>query len=86
LGGVKGEVADAVPTADVDVAAAATNRLGSIMSVTESRMDEFSQTLPELRTSSSLRQSLDNMLAFLDTSALHLKKSETLEPTHNNPS
>ena len=69
LGGVKGDAT--VPAAD-DAAAAATNKLGSMISVTERRIVEFSQTLPELRTSSSLRQSLDSMLAFLETSALDL--------------
>jgi hypothetical protein len=69
LGGVKG---DATVAGADDAAAAATNKLGSMISVTERRIVEFSQTLPELRTSSSLRQSLDSMLAFLETSALDL--------------
>jgi hypothetical protein len=73
LGGVKGDAA--VPEAD-DAAVAATNKLGSMISVTERRIVEFSHTLPELRTSSSLRQSLDNMLAFLETSALDLWQCE----------
>ncbi len=67
---MNGEAAPLVPAADD---AAATNKLGSMMSVTERRIVEFSQTLPELRTSSSLRQSFDNMVAFLDTSALDLR-------------
>jgi hypothetical protein len=49
------------------------NKLGSMMSVTDRRMVEFSQTLPELRTSSSLRQSLDSMVAFLEMSARALR-------------
>jgi hypothetical protein len=70
LGGVNGDETPVAPPA-----AAATNKLGSMMSVTERRMVEFSQTLPELRTSSSLRQSFDNMVEFLDMSALDLRRA-----------
>jgi hypothetical protein len=66
---VKGDVIAADPAAEDAAAAAAINKLGSMISVTDSLMVEFSQTLPELRTSSSLRQSFDSMFAFLDTSA-----------------
>ena len=72
MGGVKGDATVAGAAAD-DVAVAAVNKLGSMMSVTDRRMVEFSQTLPELRTSSSLRQSLDSMAAFLEISALDLQ-------------
>jgi hypothetical protein len=75
---VKGDATPVVPAAEEAAAAAATNKLGSMISVTDRRMVEFSQTLPELRTSSSLRQSLDNMVAFLDTSALDLQHTVTL--------
>ena len=66
---MKGDVTAADPAAEDAAAAAAINKLGSMISVTDSLMVEFSQTLPELRTSSSLRQSFDSMFAFLDTSA-----------------
>ena len=69
---MKGDAAVAGAAAD-DVAAAEVNRWGSMISVNDGRMVEFSQTLPELCTASSSRQSLDSMVAFLEMSAQDLR-------------